>query len=438
MVPSFSNPGFPLVHTHLTRLPAMDARLSAAIDSFEASMRAAIRDAIHAALDSTLIAIHKVMTPVLADIRSDLAQLHCDLALSVEGDSDPASLCSEEAASIEVGHQKPHNGDGNPLRIPSTIHDHSIPPLLSSSPMLRALANSTVKPYSNKSAASTILLPESKTMISTPQLLHKHSFSATTKIGPEVVLNFSIISATPEAKFPSLLTDYYGAYLKDKFGWVNWYLVGKFVKKNFCALKLFDEMSKRQNDNMFIQPLVHSIEVLYLDCLAIQLYSFDLNCYLGFEYGSTIALGRAFACSSGFSQKPMLGVFRSNLARTSTFESPTQTSHAAFGGSIIGSSMPIGDMCYCNGIQDKGGGSKFNKMQLKRAVARIKLLRNKGQVVVKQMRRDIALLLQFGKNATTRIRVEYVIREHNTLAANEFIELFYELVVSRLFIIAKQ
>ncbi|KAM0971069.1 hypothetical protein ACFX15_018457 [Malus domestica] len=272
MVPSFSNPGFPHVHTHPTRLPAMDARLSVAIDSFEASMRAAIRDAIHAALDSTLTAIHKVVTPVLADIRSDLAQLHRDLALGVEGDSDPASLCSEEAASIEVGHQKPHNGDGNPLRIPSTIHDHSIPPLLLSSPMLRALANSTIKPHSNKSAASTILLPESKTMISTPQLLHKHSFSATTKTGPE----------------------------------------------------------------------------------------------------------------------------------------------------------------------DKGRGSTFNKMQLKRAVARIKLLRNKGQVVVKQMRRDIALLLQSGKNATTRIRVEYVIREHNTLVANEFIELFYELVVSRLFIIAEQ
>ena len=39
------------------------------------------------------------------------------------------------------------------------------------------------------------------------------------------------------------------------------------------------------------------------------------------------------------------------------------------------------------------------------AVARIKLLRNKRQVVVKQMRRDIALLLQSGQDATARIRV---------------------------------
>lgn len=72
------------------------------------------------------------------------------------------------------------------------------------------------------------------------------------------------------------------------------------------------------------------------------------------------------------------------------------------------------------------------------AVARIKLLRNKREAVVKQMRRDIALLLQSGQDATARIRVEHVIREQNVLAANEIIELFCELVVARLSIIAKQ
>ncbi|KAM1020056.1 hypothetical protein EV1_040984 [Malus domestica] len=200
------------------------------------------------------------------------------------------------------------------------------PPLLSSSPLLQALATSAVKPHSKDSAATTVLRPESKagihvsTITSALRLLHEHSFSDTTKNRPE---------------------------------------------------------------------------------------------------------------------KPMFGAFGSNLAQPSPFESPTQTSQAAFGGSIIGSSTPIGDICYCNGIWDKGGGSQFNKMQLKMAVARIKLLRNKWQVVVKQMRRAIALLLQSGKNATARIRVEHVIREHNTLAANEFIELFCELVVSRLSIIAE-
>lgn len=54
------------------------------------------------------------------------------------------------------------------------------------------------------------------------------------------------------------------------------------------------------------------------------------------------------------------------------------------------------------------------------------------------MRRDIALLLQSGQDATARIRVEHVMREQNVLAANEFIELFCELIVARLSIISKQ
>lgn len=41
----------------------------------------------------------------------------------------------------------------------------------------------------------------------------------------------------------------------------------------------------------------------------------------------------------------------------------------------------------------------------KMAVARIKLLRNKREVVIKQMRRDIAMLLESGQDATARIRV---------------------------------
>lgn len=85
-----------------------------------------------------------------------------------------------------------------------------------------------------------------------------------------------------------------------------------------------------------------------------------------------------------------------------------------------------------------GFNSSKCKTAAKMAVARIKLLRNKRQVVVKQMRRDIALLLHSGQDATARIRVEHVIREQNILAANEFIELFCELVVSRLSIITKQ
>ncbi|CAI8608956.1 unnamed protein product [Vicia faba] len=85
-----------------------------------------------------------------------------------------------------------------------------------------------------------------------------------------------------------------------------------------------------------------------------------------------------------------------------------------------------------------GFNSSKCKTAAKMAVARIKLLKNKREVVVRQMRRDIALLLQSGQDATARIRVEHVMREQNVLAANEFIELFCELIVSRLSIIAKQ
>ncbi|KAJ4833382.1 hypothetical protein Tsubulata_032957 [Turnera subulata] len=85
-----------------------------------------------------------------------------------------------------------------------------------------------------------------------------------------------------------------------------------------------------------------------------------------------------------------------------------------------------------------GFNSSKCKTAAKMAVARIKLLRNKREAVVRQMRRDIASLLKSGQDATARIRVEHVIREQNVLAANEFIELFCDLIVARITIIAKQ
>ncbi|KAF9622263.1 hypothetical protein IFM89_030305 [Coptis chinensis] len=92
------------------------------------------------------------------------------------------------------------------------------------------------------------------------------------------------------------------------------------------------------------------------------------------------------------------------------------------------------------GLSLFGRGFKSSKCKTmaKMVTARIKLLRNKREVVVRQMRRDVALLLQSKQDATARIRVEHVIREQNIMAANEIIELFCELVVARLSIIAKQ
>uniref|UniRef100_J3MZU3 IST1-like protein n=2 Tax=Oryza brachyantha TaxID=4533 RepID=J3MZU3_ORYBR len=68
----------------------------------------------------------------------------------------------------------------------------------------------------------------------------------------------------------------------------------------------------------------------------------------------------------------------------------------------------------------------------------MKLLRNRREAQVRQMRRDIAALLRDRQEDTARIRVEHVIREQNIMAANEIIDLFCELIVTRLPIIAKQ
>uniref|UniRef100_A0ACD5XP91 Uncharacterized protein n=1 Tax=Avena sativa TaxID=4498 RepID=A0ACD5XP91_AVESA len=78
------------------------------------------------------------------------------------------------------------------------------------------------------------------------------------------------------------------------------------------------------------------------------------------------------------------------------------------------------------------------KTEARMAAARMKLLRNRREAQVRKMRGDIAALLRDGREDTARIRVEHVIREQNIMAANEIIELFCELIVTRLPIIAKQ
>ncbi|KAJ0975172.1 hypothetical protein J5N97_017137 [Dioscorea zingiberensis] len=78
------------------------------------------------------------------------------------------------------------------------------------------------------------------------------------------------------------------------------------------------------------------------------------------------------------------------------------------------------------------------KTLLKLTIPRIKLLRNRREIQLKQMRRDIAKLLENGQEATARIRVEHIIREENMMAAQEIIELFCKLIVVRLPIIETQ
>ncbi|KAL0345135.1 UNVERIFIED_CONTAM: IST1-like protein [Sesamum radiatum] len=78
------------------------------------------------------------------------------------------------------------------------------------------------------------------------------------------------------------------------------------------------------------------------------------------------------------------------------------------------------------------------KMSLKLAGSRLKLLRNKKEVQVNQMKREIAQLLESGQDQTARIRVEHVIREEKMMAAYDLIEIYCELIVARMPIIESQ
>uniref|UniRef100_A0A2P2KGX0 Uncharacterized protein n=2 Tax=Rhizophora mucronata TaxID=61149 RepID=A0A2P2KGX0_RHIMU len=78
------------------------------------------------------------------------------------------------------------------------------------------------------------------------------------------------------------------------------------------------------------------------------------------------------------------------------------------------------------------------KTALKLAASRIKLLKNKREAQVKQLKRELAQLLEAGQDRTARIRVEHLVREEKTMAAYDLIEIYCELVVARLSIIESQ
>lgn len=86
----------------------------------------------------------------------------------------------------------------------------------------------------------------------------------------------------------------------------------------------------------------------------------------------------------------------------------------------------------------KGFKAAKCKTLLKLTIPRIRLLRNRREIQTKQMRRDIAKLLETGQEATARIRVEHIIREEKMMAAQEILELFCELISVRLPIIEAQ
>ncbi|CAN0838856.1 IST1-like protein [Linum grandiflorum] len=78
------------------------------------------------------------------------------------------------------------------------------------------------------------------------------------------------------------------------------------------------------------------------------------------------------------------------------------------------------------------------KTALKMASSRIKLLRNKRDVQLRQLKREVAQLLAAGHDRTARIRVEHVVNEEKTMAAYDLLEIYCELIVARLNMIESQ
>ncbi|XP_068643615.1 uncharacterized protein [Aristolochia californica] len=95
-------------------------------------------------------------------------------------------------------------------------------------------------------------------------------------------------------------------------------------------------------------------------------------------------------------------------------------------------------MSILNSLFNRGILGGKCKTCLNLAISRIKHLRNKRELQLRNMRKEIAQFLQTGQEAIARIRVEHIIREMNILAAYEILELFCEFVYARVPILETQ
>ncbi|KAL9224267.1 hypothetical protein vseg_000323 [Gypsophila vaccaria] len=78
------------------------------------------------------------------------------------------------------------------------------------------------------------------------------------------------------------------------------------------------------------------------------------------------------------------------------------------------------------------------KTALNLTKSRTKLMKNKKDAQMRQIRREVSQLLLNKQDQTARLRVEHVVREEKMLAAYEMIEIYCELIVARLPIIESQ
>ncbi|KAH7331458.1 hypothetical protein KP509_20G034500 [Ceratopteris richardii] len=99
-------------------------------------------------------------------------------------------------------------------------------------------------------------------------------------------------------------------------------------------------------------------------------------------------------------------------------------------------------MLKINQVFDAWFSRNFNatkcKTLLKLASSRMKLLKNKRDLQLKQMRRELAQTLESGQESKARIRVEHIIREQNIMEAYVILEHFCELIIVRIPILESQ
>ncbi|CRK42019.1 hypothetical protein BN1723_018959, partial [Verticillium longisporum] len=71
------------------------------------------------------------------------------------------------------------------------------------------------------------------------------------------------------------------------------------------------------------------------------------------------------------------------------------------------------------------------KVQLKLAIARLRMVQQRDEALGKTQRRAMAQLLEVGKVESARIRVENIIRSDITNELHELLELYCELLIAR-------
>lgn len=78
------------------------------------------------------------------------------------------------------------------------------------------------------------------------------------------------------------------------------------------------------------------------------------------------------------------------------------------------------------------------KTSLKMAISKLQFIQEKKSALTKQQRRQLADLLNQGKESSAKIRVENIIRDDIYIELLEFLELYCELVLARISLITDQ